>query len=141
MDTFDHLKAAQPDPEHQAYAGELGRVIEQAVDTLPDAYRLVFMLRDVEGLSTSETAVTLDLGEEAVKTRLHRARDARSYDRGAAGHRAAAATFQFAAPRCDRIVAAVLSGWRSLPNTAGNHRDSAMTRRDGHLRRNPGLPD
>src|SRR5262252_3102456 len=52
VDTFT---SAQPSPEHQAYARELQRVVEQAVDELPDTYRAVFMLRDVEGLSTSET--------------------------------------------------------------------------------------
>ena len=49
-------------------------MLEQAVDELPDNYRVVFMLRDVEGLSTSETGAGLGIGEEAVKTRLHRAR-------------------------------------------------------------------
>jgi hypothetical protein len=66
------------------------------------------MLRDIEGLSTSETAEGLGLGEEAVKTRLHRARAMlrRSVtDRLGA---AASAAFQFHAPRCDRVVAAVL---------------------------------
>ena len=71
--SLDRLAASQPDPEHQAYASELQRVLEEAVDGLPEAYRVVFMLRDVEGLSTSETGAGLGLGDEAVKTRLHRA--------------------------------------------------------------------
>src|SRR5262249_54805302 len=66
VDTFT---SSQPSPEHQAYARELQRVLEQAVDELPDTYRTVFMLRDIEGLSTSETGEGLGLGEEAVKTR------------------------------------------------------------------------
>jgi RNA polymerase sigma-70 factor (ECF subfamily) len=86
----------------------LRRVLEDAVDALPDAYRAVFVLRDIEGLTTSETSEGLGLGEEAVKTRLHRARAMirqRVTDRiGAAVPEA----FQFQAPRCDRIVAAVL---------------------------------
>ena len=45
-----------------------------AIDALPEGYRLVFMLRVVEGLSTSETGEGLGLGVEAIKTRLHRAR-------------------------------------------------------------------
>lgn len=97
-----------PTPEHLAYAGELQRVLEGAVDGLPDAYRVVFMLRDVEGLSTNETSEALDLGEEAVKTRLHRAR---AMVRRAVASRlgqAASGTFQFQAPRCDRVVAFVL---------------------------------
>jgi len=97
------------DPERQAYARELGRVLEQAVDALPEGYRTVFMLREIEGLSTSETAAGLELGEEAVKTRLHRARAMvrrTITDRlGAAGREA----FHFHAVRCDRVVAAVFT--------------------------------
>ena len=74
---MDTLRSPEADPERQAYAQELRRVLESAVDALPDAYRTVFMLRDVEGLSTSETGEGLGLGEEAVKTRVpaSRARD------------------------------------------------------------------
>jgi RNA polymerase sigma-70 factor (ECF subfamily) len=102
------VTSLQPTPEHLAYAGELQRVLEGAVDGLPDAYRTVFMLRDIEGLSTNETSEALDLGEEAVKTRLHRAR---AMVRRAVASRlggAAAGAFQFHAPRCDRVVAFVL---------------------------------
>jgi len=101
--------ASQPDPERQAYASELQRVLEQAVDTLPEAYRLVFMLRDVEGLSTSETGNGLGIGEEAVKTRLHRARAMIRRAVTARIGAGAAEAFQFPAPRCDRVVAAVLA--------------------------------
>jgi len=69
------VRSLRPDPERQAYVQELHRVLEDAVDTLPDSYRTVFMLRDVEGLSTAETGEGLGLKEEAVKTRLHRARE------------------------------------------------------------------
>jgi RNA polymerase sigma-70 factor, ECF subfamily len=98
-----------PSPEHQAYAGELQRLLEQAVDSLPEAYRLVFMLRDVEGLSTGESGIILGLGDDAVKTRLHRAR---AMIRRVVEERcgmAAARSFQFQAPRCDRVVATVLA--------------------------------
>ena len=61
------LASPDPSPEHQAYAVELHRLVEAAVDSLPEAYRLVFMLRDVEGLSTSETGLGLGLGDEVVK--------------------------------------------------------------------------
>ena len=70
----ESVASSQPGPEQQAYAGELQRLLEEAVDELPETYRVVFMLRDVEGLSTTETGAALALGEEAVKTRLHRAR-------------------------------------------------------------------
>ena len=104
----ENITSPQPTPEHLAYARELQRVLEDAVDDLPDAYRAVFMLRDIEGLSTGETGEGLGLGEEAVKTRLHRAR---AMIRRAVIARigdAAGGAFQFQAPRCDRVVACVL---------------------------------
>ena len=52
---METVRTPQPDPERQAYAQELHRVLEEAVDTLPETYRAVFMLRDIEGLSTAET--------------------------------------------------------------------------------------
>jgi len=103
------VTSTEASPERQAYAGELGRLIEDAVDALPESYRAVFMLREVEGLSTLETAEGLGVGEEAVKTRLHRARamvrQTLSDRLGASAPQA----FQFHAPRCDRVVAAVLA--------------------------------
>src|SRR5438105_4277515 len=53
---------------------ELRRHIQSAVDALPEIYRTVFILRDVEGMSTEETAEILDISVPTVKTRLHRAR-------------------------------------------------------------------
>jgi len=100
--------AAQPTPEHQAYARELQQVIEDAVDELPDAYRAVFVLRDIEGLSTTETGEGLGLGDEAVKTRLHRARAMIRRKISSRIGAAATGAFQFQAPRCDRVVAFVL---------------------------------
>jgi RNA polymerase sigma-70 factor, ECF subfamily len=52
---MDTLTSPEADPERQAYTHELHRVLEAAVDTLPEPYRTVFMLRDIEGLSTRET--------------------------------------------------------------------------------------
>ena len=106
---MSQAESTVPSPERQAYASELKRLIEESVDALPDTYRAVFMLRDIEGLSTAETAEGLDLGEEAVKTRLHRARAIvrRELFARAGGKTADAFTFQ--APRCDRVVRFVLS--------------------------------
>ena len=53
---------------------EIRKVLEQAIDDLPGDFRLVFMLRDIEDLSTEDVASELDLKPETVKTRLHRAR-------------------------------------------------------------------
>ena len=106
---METLASPAADPERQAYARELHRVLEAAVDTLPEAYRTVFMLRDIEGLSTSETGQGLGLGDEAVKTRLHRARAMIRRAVTARIGEVAARTFQFHAPRCDRVVSAVLA--------------------------------
>jgi RNA polymerase sigma-70 factor (ECF subfamily) len=108
-DVGDALASPEADPERQAYAQELHRALEAAVDTLPETYRTVFMLRDIEGLSTSETGEGLGLGEEAVKTRLHRARVIVRRAVTARIGQAAHGAFQFHAPRCDRVVAAVLA--------------------------------
>ncbi|RIL04695.1 MAG: RNA polymerase sigma factor [Proteobacteria bacterium] len=95
------------DPEREAARGELQRVLEDAIDALPEPLRVVVVLRDVEGLSTAEAAASLSVSEEAVRTRLHRARAAlRCVLRGRIGEWDAA--FPFFAPRCDRVVAAVL---------------------------------
>lgn len=61
-------------PESDAGRGEMRRMLAREIDGLPDPFRLVFILRDVEGLSTAETAACLSLRPETVKTRLHRAR-------------------------------------------------------------------
>lgn len=61
-------------PEAAVARAELQRALERAILELPADFRLVVLLRDVEGLSTRETAAALDIGEPAVKMRLHRAR-------------------------------------------------------------------
>lgn len=65
---------ASSNPESDTNRSEVRRVLEQAVDDLPEPFRLVFILRDVEGLSTEEAAEHLSIRVETVKTRLHRAR-------------------------------------------------------------------
>ena len=61
-------------PEAETARAEIGRFIAQAVDRLPEPFRLVFVLRDVQECSVEETAGILGLKQETVKTRLHRAR-------------------------------------------------------------------
>jgi len=101
-------------PEDLAAGGELRRLIEKAVDRLPDGFRTVFVLRAVEQLSVDETAAYLDIPAATVKTRFHRARrlmqQALQGDVEAAGLKA----FDFDGPRCDRLVAAVLTRLKNL---------------------------
>jgi RNA polymerase sigma-70 factor (ECF subfamily) len=61
-------------PSDHVLRGELRRVLDEAIAGLPEMYRIVILLRDVEELSTEETAHLLDLSTDVVKTRLHRAR-------------------------------------------------------------------
>ena len=61
-------------PEDQAAHAELKRTLDAAIRELPDMYRTVVLLRDVEEFSTAETAHILDVSEDVVKKRLHRAR-------------------------------------------------------------------
>ena len=91
-------------PEEAAYDRELGGVLEEAILRLPEDHRLVFMLRDVEGLSTEETAECLNLSLENVKVRLHRARAGLRKNLYARVGTNTVQSFQFHAPRCDRIV-------------------------------------
>jgi RNA polymerase sigma-70 factor (ECF subfamily) len=66
------------------------------------------VLREIEGLSTAEVAESLDISEDVVKTRLHRARALLS-SRVEAGDPQLEGAFPFHARRCDRVVAAVMS--------------------------------
>jgi RNA polymerase sigma-70 factor (ECF subfamily) len=61
-------------PEHELLSNESRQVMDEAVAELPESLRIVFILRDIEGLSTLDTGEILGLSEGAVKTRLHRAR-------------------------------------------------------------------
>jgi RNA polymerase sigma-70 factor (ECF subfamily) len=97
------------DPEHQASSGELRVLLECAIDGLPDGTRAVFVLRAVEELSTAEAALVLDVSEDVVKTRLSRARAALRRVLEDRMGESAPELFRFYRPRCDRVVASVLS--------------------------------
>jgi RNA polymerase sigma-70 factor, ECF subfamily len=61
-------------PDDQLLQSEMKQVLNRAIGELPEIYRAVILLRDLEELSTQETAHILDVTEDTVKTRLHRAR-------------------------------------------------------------------
>lgn len=94
----------EPSPEQQASTSELNTLLETAVLTLPQNYRTVLVMRDIEGMSTSETATALELTEENVKVRLHRARALLRRELFARAGAGATAAFPFPATRCDRVV-------------------------------------
>ena len=95
-------------PEDGAADRELRHLLEASIDRLSDDFRTVFVLRDVEGLSTAETADSLDIPEETVKTRLHRARRQLQGHLNRAMGASAREVFTFGFHRCDRLVAAVM---------------------------------
>jgi RNA polymerase sigma-70 factor (ECF subfamily) len=108
----DHAES----PSDAALRGEVRKVLERRIDELPEAFRTVFVMRDVEDLSARETAEALGIPEATVRTRLFRARALlrEALDRDV--DRARGGVFGFDGARCDRIVAAVL---RRLDSDAG----------------------
>jgi RNA polymerase sigma-70 factor, ECF subfamily len=103
------VAASALNPEEQLSVSELGRALENAILSIPEQYRLVLMLRDVEQLSTTETAATLELSEENVKVRLHRARAMVRKNLFARAGSEAPRAFGFMGERCDRVVARVMA--------------------------------
>ena len=108
-DGMDRFEAPGPTPEQAAAASEATRLIESLVENLPDGSRSVFMLRDVEGMTTAETAEALNITEENVKIRLHRARALLRQGLSAYADRETGRAFAFHASRCDRVVAGVFA--------------------------------
>ena len=96
------------DPAAGAARSEIRRMLERAVDELPEPFRLVFVMREIEECSVEDTATSLGLKPETVKTRLHRARRLLR----AALHDTLATTmtdaFPFLGARCDRMTNGVL---------------------------------
>jgi RNA polymerase sigma-70 factor, ECF subfamily len=109
LDIMDKLRSDTRDPEMQTYDRELRSVLERAIDTLPDTYRSVFVLRVIEGLDVNETAAALDVGVEAVKTRLHRGRALLRRELERRAGIVAPHMFPFHLSRCDRVVEGVLA--------------------------------
>jgi len=96
------------DPEAATSQEEMARILEQALLHLPPQYRTVLLMRDVEEMSTSETAEALDLTEENVKVRLHRGRAALRKEILERVGVSAKDVFPFMGERCDRVVRNVL---------------------------------
>lgn len=104
------LSPSQPlDPERTMLQRELFRLLERAIDRLPDEFRTVLVARVIEGLSVEETAESLDLQPETVKTRLHRTRHMLRNE--LAGHLGGlfAELFPFDGRRCERFADAVVA--------------------------------
>ena len=121
---LDQIEAAQMDgaqvipfpgafgaasPEADAARAQIRMLIERAVDDLPEAFRVVFIMRDIEECSIDETAANLDLKPQTVKTRLHRARRLLRQALDAELALTMVEAFPFLGVRCQRITDAVLT--------------------------------
>jgi RNA polymerase sigma-70 factor (ECF subfamily) len=98
------VESNQPGPEDQASSRELRSVLIAAIDSLPEQLRTVFMLREIEGLSTLETSEVLQLSAEAVRVRFHRARLALRRQVEKQVGEEVQGLFTFAGTRCDATV-------------------------------------
>ena len=107
--------AGAVDPAAAVAQEQIRRLIEKAVDALPEPFRIVFVLREIEGCTVEETATALSLRSETVKTRLHRARrllHAALSDTLATTLNEA---FPFLGTRCERMTETVMQRIAALP--------------------------
>jgi RNA polymerase sigma-70 factor, ECF subfamily len=109
------LRSEAPNPEEQVSHSELQALLQEAILNLPESYRTVLMLRDVEGMSTVEAAECLSISEENLKVRLHRARSLLRKHLYARTGASLTSAFSFQAVRCDRVVKAVFERIAQLP--------------------------
>lgn len=102
------VSATSDDPEKTMAQREMQHIVEQAVDELPEAFRIVFITRVIEGMNVEETAEILDIKPETVKTRLHRARAMLRENVEKKIGPVVMEAFPFAGKRCARLTDAVL---------------------------------
>jgi RNA polymerase sigma-70 factor (ECF subfamily) len=100
--------ANENDPEQLVARLEIRKLLENAIDALPEAFRVVFIMREVEDMSVDETAELLNTLPQTVKTRLHRARRLLRASLDDRLSSTLKGMFPFAGARCARITARVL---------------------------------
>lgn len=103
----DYFENKDQGPENNTVNNELKKILEKAVDNLPDKYRTVFVMREIEGMSVSETSSCLGLTESNVKVRLNRAKD--TLRKNLSEFYKSDEIFSFKLPKCDKIVNYVLN--------------------------------
>jgi RNA polymerase sigma-70 factor, ECF subfamily len=113
-----HPALLSNDPERDAARSEIRRLVEAAVDRLPDDFRIVFVMREVEEMSIEETAKHLSIPQATVKTRLHRARRLVRAELAGTLASALAGSFPFAGSRCVLMTERVLArlGYSDSPD-------------------------
>lgn len=108
-DSYQLAIDTERQPEHLAMRTELRKIIETYIDTLPDSFRTVFVMRALEEMSVEEVALALDIPESTVRTRFFRARSLLREKIATKIDLTIEDAFSFAGVRCDRIVTNTLS--------------------------------
>jgi RNA polymerase sigma-70 factor, ECF subfamily len=108
------LASSQPDPERSMAQQQINRILERAIDALPEPFRLVLVARLIEEMSIEETAELLQLRPQTVKTRLHRARALLRGDLERQIGPMLTEVFPFDGMRCQRMADAVIARLRAL---------------------------
>lgn len=101
------MKSSDPSPEATTATAQARELLEQAIERLPESYRTVVVMREVEDMSVAETAFSLGVTEAVIKTRLHRAHAMLRKELYSRAKDRAPDLYQFHAVRCDRVVKAV----------------------------------
>jgi len=113
------LWSSQPDPERSMAQQQINKILEHAIDALPEPFRLVLVARLIEDMSIEETAELLGLRPQTVKTRLHRARALLRGDLERQVGPLLTGVFPFDGVRCQRMADAVIARLRELGQTTG----------------------
>jgi len=100
--------ATSNDPERTMAQREILQLVERATDNLPEIFRIVFVMRVIEGMSVEETADLLGLKAKTVKTRLHRARRFVREQLDKQVGPVLMDAFPFAGRRCERMTRAIM---------------------------------
>lgn len=106
-DSMPILESSSPGPEEETAQAEIRKLLEEAIQALPEDYRTIVVLREVEEMDIAETAETLGVSESVVKTRLHRAHAMLRREFDSRGQKRLTDLYAFHAVRCDRVVKAV----------------------------------
>jgi RNA polymerase sigma-70 factor (ECF subfamily) len=119
LDTYREKFMASSDsarsPEANVMRRQLAKLLERAIGNLPELFRPVFVLRDIEGLSVEETSEVLQIPRETVKTRLLRARRRLQQELDPELREALHDTFPFAGANCEALTEKVLARYLALP--------------------------
>jgi RNA polymerase sigma-70 factor (ECF subfamily) len=113
QDSTPILKSSMPDPEAQTAQAQARQLLQAAIEALPDDYRTVVIMRDVEEMNVAETASSLEVSEALVKTRLHRAHAMLRKELYTRAQGRVTDLYPFLGARCDRMVKSVFERIRA----------------------------